>query len=213
MPVYTGFFFTATSNPGLARRMFEFRTRLFVNELGWSLPMEGGLERDQFDTPSAVYCALTAGNEFVGCFRAIWCDRPYLAKTVFPHLATAKSYPNSPDAIEISRLGVSPERPAASALIYSLMVRFAVNNDASRLVAIVETSHERLLNKIGLKTVRYGDCHIVGFRDDGAWILGVAGEIPILGEKSTRLHGLIQLTQKMEIHDETEIFGRERLSA
>lgn len=175
--------------------------------------MEGGIERDQFDTSDSVYCALTDREHIVGCFRAIPCDRPYLAKIVFPHLATTKRYPASPDALEISRFGVLAGHQAASIMLYSLMVRLAVNRNIDRLVAIAELSHERLLNKIGLKTNRYGDCQIVGYRDDGTWILAVAGEIPIPREKSSRLRGLIQLTQQMEIHDETEILGCERLSA
>ena len=210
---YKGMFFSLRSNPDLALKLFRFRTQLFVEELGWSLPMEDGVERDQFDTPNAVYCALTENEKIVGCFRAISCDRPYLAQGIFPHLATVKSYPTSPDALEISRFGVIAGHQAASVVLYSLMVRLAINRNVGRLVAIAELSHERLLNKIGLKTVRYGGCHIVGFRDDGNWILAVAGEIPIPSEKSSRLRGLIQLSQQMEIYDETEIFGRQRLSA
>ncbi len=213
MQAYKGVFFSTESNPDLARRMFDFRTELFVKELGWSLPMEGGVERDQFDTPDAVYCALLGGDEFIGCFRAIRCDRPYLAKTVFPHLATEKPYPNAPDSTEISRLGVKPGHQAASLLLYSLMIRFGVYANFSRLVALVELSHERLLNKIGLETIRYGDIQIVGFKDDGTWILAVAGEIPIRTQESTRLSRIIQFTRDMDIADETEILGRQRLSA
>jgi acyl homoserine lactone synthase len=213
MQAYKGVFFSVESNPELARRMFDFRTELFVKELGWSLPMEGGIERDQFDTTDAVYCALLGADEFIGCFRAIRCDRPYLAKTIFPHLATEKSYPNAPDSTEISRLGVKPGHQAASLLLYSLMIRFGVYANFHRLVALVELSHERLLNKIGLTTVRYGDIQIVGFKDDGTWILAVAGEIPIRTQESTRLNRIIQFTRDMDIADETEILGRQRLSA
>ncbi|MFN3656747.1 MAG: acyl-homoserine-lactone synthase [Pseudolabrys sp.] len=213
MRSYKGIFFTERSNPGLARQMFDFRTELFVKELGWSVPMQGGIERDQFDTSDAVYCALIEDGELIGSFRAISCTHPYLARTIFPHLATLESYPVSPDAAEISRLGVKSGRSTASVLLYSLMIRFGVYTNASRLVALVELSHERLLNKIGLKTVRYGETQIVGFKDDGTWILGVAGEIPINAQESANLNRIIHLTREMEIRDETEIFGRQRLSA
>lgn len=193
--------------------MFDFRTELFVKELGWQLPMQGGVERDEFDTADAIYCALTDRDEFIGSFRAIPCDRPYLARNVFPHLATAQAYPISSDSFEISRLGVKPGQQAASILLYSLMIRFGVYTNTDRLVALVDLSHERLLNKIGLKTVRYGETSIVGFRDDGTWILGVAGEIPIRTQDTTSVNRIIHLTREMEIRDETEIFGRQRLSA
>jgi N-acyl-L-homoserine lactone synthetase len=211
--LYRAVFFTLRSNPDLAEDVFRFRTRLFVQELGWSLPTEKGVERDQFDTDNATYCALFHDAEVVGCFRAIRCDFPYLANTVFPHLATVKTYPTSPDALEISRLGVYPGHHAASALLYSLMVRFAFSRNVKRLVAIAELSHERLLNKIGLTTVRYGKINIVGFKDDGTWILAVAGEIPLPHEQSSRIRRFLQLSQQMDIVDETHVFGCERLSA
>lgn len=211
--LYRAVFFTLRSNSCLADDVFRFRTRLFIDELGWSLPTEKGLERDQFDTDNAAYCALLHGDEVIGCFRAIRCDVPYLANTVFPHLATAKAYPTSPDAIEISRLGVLPGHHAASTRLYSLMVRFAFSQNARRLVAIAELSHERLLNKIGLETVRYGKINIVGFKDDGTWILAVAGEIPLPHEQSSRIRRFLQLTQQMDVTDETHVLGCERLSA
>jgi hypothetical protein len=81
------------------------------------------------------------------------------------------------------------------------------------LVALAELSHERLLNRIGLSTSRYGDVQIVGFRHDGRRILAVAGEIPIPRKLSPTVRALLELTQAMEISDEASIFGRERLSA
>lgn len=206
-------FFTLGSNPGLAEAVFQFRTRLFVDELGWCLPMKDGVERDQFDTSIATYCALLKGNDVIGCFRAIPCDQPYLAKVIFPHLATTASYPDSADSLEISRFGISARYAAAGPRLYGLMLQFAAWRCVRRLVAIVELSHERLLNQLGLKTVRYGDSHIVAFKDDGAWILAVAGEIPLPRQQSVRLRKLLRLTQEMEIVNETDVLGRSRLSA
>jgi acyl homoserine lactone synthase len=211
---YRAAFFTLRSNPELSRNLFVFRTRLFVDELGWPLPMQDGVERDQFDTPSAIYCVLLHDNDqIVGCFRALSCDGPYLGKTVFPHLATARSFPASPHHIEISRFGVNSSDQAASMRLYSLMLRLALEKGASSLVAIADLFHERLLNRMGLKTVRYGHPAIVGYREDGTWILAVAGEIPIPRELSPRLRDLLHLTEQMEVGDETPVFRRQRLSA
>jgi hypothetical protein len=81
------------------------------------------------------------------------------------------------------------------------------------LVALAELSHERLLNRIGLSTSRYGGVQIVGFRDDGEWILAVAGEIGIPVNPPPAFTALLELTKTMEIIDEASVFGRERLSA
>lgn len=210
---YRAVFFTLTSNPALSRAVFRFRTELFVDHLGWSLPMHNGIERDQFDTSGATYCALLDGDAVIGCFRAISCDEAYLSKSIFPHLATTRQYPTSPDALEISRFGVAEEHQSAGLTLYGLMLRLALPRSVNALVAIVELSHERLLGKIGLRTVRYGDVHIVGFRNDGSWILAVAGEIPLSPESQPRLAKILQLTQHMDIVDETDVRRRTLLSA
>lgn len=210
---YRAVFFTLASNPALSHAVFRFRTELFVDHLGWSLPMHNGIERDQFDTANAIYCALLEDNAVIGCFRAVSCDKTYLSRSIFPHLATTKQYPTSSEALEISRFGVAEEHQLAGLTLYSLMFRLALPRNVNALVAIVELSHERLLGKIGLKTIRYGDVHIVGFSNDGGWILAVAGEIPLSPESQPRLSEILQLTQQMDIVDETHILGRTLLSA
>lgn len=206
-------FFTAASRPDLMDRLFRFRHALFVGELGWSLAAGDGRERDEFDTTYALYCGLWRDGTMIGCFRAISCDRPYLAKTVFPHLATHRSFPVSADYVEVSRFGVTAAHRQASPVLYSLMVRFALNRHATALVALAELAHERLLNRIGLSTSRYGDTQIVGFRDDGSWILAVAGEIPIPTLPGANFKTLLDLTQTMDISDDASVFGCKRLSA
>ncbi len=210
---YTAAFFSAATRPDLVEILFELRHALFVRELGWSLPAVRGRERDQFDTDDAIYCGLYIAGEMVGCFRAIGCERPYLAQTIFPHMATYRPYPANAGYVEISRFGVLTAHRQASVVLYSLLIRFALARSAVALVALAELSHERLLKRIGLTTSRYGNVQIVGFRDDGAWILAVAGEIPIPQEPSSAFRALLSLTQFMEISDASSIFGCERLSA
>jgi N-acyl-L-homoserine lactone synthetase len=212
-PKYRAAFFSAATRPDLTLSLFRLRNALFVRELGWTLAVENGHERDEFDTDDAVYCVLWADGQMIGCFRAISCDRPYLAHRIFSHLATDRPFPMSADYVEISRFGVLAAHRQASTVLYSLMIRFALARDASALVALAELAHERLLNRIGLSTSRYGDVQIVGFHDDGRWILAVAGEIPIPRTPSPAFRTLLDLTKTMEISDEASIFGRERLSA
>jgi acyl homoserine lactone synthase len=212
-PKYKAVFFSAATNPDLALSLLRLRHALFVRELGWALAVENGCERDEFDTEDAIYCALSAEGQIIGCFRAISCDRPYLAHTVFSHMASNRPFPKSADYVEISRFGVLAAHRQASTVLYSLMVRFALARNAAALVALAELSHERLLNRIGLSTSRYGDVQIVGFHDDGRWILAVAGEIPISRKSTPAVKALLELTQSMEIIDEASVFGRERLSA
>jgi N-acyl-L-homoserine lactone synthetase len=212
-PQYNAAFFSSATRPDLAGALFRFRHALFVRELGWSLAAGKDFERDEFDTGDAIYCGLWADGEMIGCFRAIACDRPYLARTVFPQMATRRTFPVSAGYIEISRFGVLAAHRRASMLLYSLMVRFGLACHAIALVALADPAHERLLNRIGLSTSRYGDIQIVGFREDGKWILAVAGEIPVPQKLPPAFKSLLELTQTMEIRDEAFSFGRERLSA
>ena len=212
-PQYTATFFSATARPDLAEALFRFRHALFVRELGWSLAAEEDRERDEFDTDDATYCGLWTGGGIIGCFRAIACDRPYLARTIFPHMAKRRPFPVSAHYVEISRFGVLAAHRQASMVLYSLMLRFALGRNAKALVALAELAHERLLNRIGLSTSRYGELQIVGFREDGRWILAVAGEIPMPRKLPPSFKALLELTRTMEIHDDALVFGRERLSA
>jgi hypothetical protein len=122
-PKYKAVFFSAATNPDLTRSLLRLRHALFVRELGWALAVENGYERDEFDTDDAVYCALSADGQMIGCFRAISCDRPYLAHTIFSHLATSRPFPMSADYVEISRFGVLAAYRQASAVLYSAIRR------------------------------------------------------------------------------------------
>lgn len=212
-PQYRAVFFSAATRPDLTQCIFRLRHALFVREQGWSLAVERDLERDEFDTNDATYCGLLRDGQMIGCFRAISCDRPYLSRKTFSHMATRRSFPSTANCVEISRFGVLAAYRQSSTLLYSLLIRFALARNAMALVALAELSHERLLNRLGLSTSRYGDVQIVGFREDGRWILAVAGEIRIPQRLSPAIGALLQLTHAMEIVDEASIFGRERLSA
>ena len=132
-PRYTATFFSAAVRPDLAEALFRFRHALFVRELGWSLAAEEDRERDEFDTDDATYCGLWTDEGMIGCFRAIACDRPYLARTLFPHMATWRPFPVSANYVEISRFGVLAAHRRASAVLYSLMLRFALSRNAIAL--------------------------------------------------------------------------------
>lgn len=196
----------------LINQLLEFRKKLFVDELGWQLNVIDGKECDQFDSNDSVYCVLYDSEEIIGCFRAIRCDRPYLVRSVFPHLAQSQSYPRSSDYWEISRFGLTKSHRHYSALLYGLMLQFAISENATALVALVDLQHEERLQKIGLVTQRYGRSQLVGWHRDGSEIFGVAGEIPIARQVPEILTMLIAETNQVEIDNEVYA-GLKSLSA
>lgn len=72
------------------RAMFEARKRVFVDLLGWDVPvLDGTFEIDQFDTPSAAYLVLTGENcEHRASARLLRSDGPHILRDLFPQLCT-----------------------------------------------------------------------------------------------------------------------------
>jgi acyl homoserine lactone synthase len=208
-------FCTEAQHPNVVDELLQFRKKLFVDILKWNLNVQGGRERDQFDTRSAVHCAIFSDGSLCAGFRAIRTDRPYLAKAAFPQLATFASYPERHDVWEISRFGVMPTEAGSltARLLYSLMFRFAHRHQASALVTLTDIRHERFLTQIGIRTRRYGPPQVIGEDERGEPLLLVAGEIPLANQQGHRLEALLKLTDNVEIKDETCALRSDRLSA
>jgi acyl homoserine lactone synthase len=206
---------TQLLNPAIVQSLFRFRKRLFVDILRWDLPAgESPEERDQFDRIDTVHVGLYQGQELIGCFRAIRTDHPYLTQQLFPHLAQFQGFPRAPDTWEISRFGVMPGSGMLAARVnYAVMFRFAQMVRARALVALVDLTYERFLTRLGIVTHRYGVPQSIGQDLDGRDMQAVAGEIPISEQSGERFQALMNLSQDVEVIDETRVFGRARLSA
>ena len=213
VPSLLAIIFHEQSNLEMATAFFRFRKALFVDECGWNLPVCSDTETDQFDTADAIYCTLLADDAVVGGFRAIRCDRPYLARDVFPHLATTRPYPERPDYWEISRFGVNRQQRKYGVALYAVMFHFAAARRAKALVAVADLGHERLLGKLGIRTRRYGAPVSLGDPNMGEPIQIVAGEIPLAEQDRTRLQFLRSCAESMEIRDDTLVWRPARVSA
>jgi len=208
-------FCTEEQNRSVVDQLFRFRKELFVDGLRWDLTVEDGRERDQFDTPEAIYCALFRNGSLIAGFRAIRTDHPYLAQSVFPQLATFAPYPQRHDVWEISRFGVRPEEAGSltARFLYSLMFRFAYQCCASALVALADLRYERFLTQLGIRTRRYGLPQVIGEDESGRPLSLVAGDIPLANQRGWRFEALLKLADDVETTDETLVLGSDRLSA
>jgi acyl homoserine lactone synthase len=193
----------------------RFRKRLFVDRLGWQLKVSDDCEFDEFDNSSAVYCVIKDDGGIVAGFRAIRSDSPYLARSVFPQLASERPYPNRADCWEISRFGIdsTSRNPQIARANYSVMFRFALRRQASALIAIADLSYERYLATLGITTLRYGQPVTIGTDALGRPMEVVAGEIPLTGQASPRFLSLLSIANTLEINDETLVLGCEAVSA
>jgi acyl homoserine lactone synthase len=199
----------------LTHKFSQFRKRLFVDRLGWQLKVSGDCEFDEFDNGNAVYAVIQKGGEIVAGFRAIRSDSPYLARSVFPQLATERPYPARSDCWEISRFGIDAcgNDPHIARANYSVMFRFALRRQANALIAIADLSYERYLATLGIMTLRYGRPAVIGKDARGRVLEVVAGEIPLTGQASPRFLSLLSIANTMEINDETLVLGCEAVSA
>lgn len=91
-------------------QMHRDRKRVFVDRLGWQVPVvDGEFEIDQFDTDEAVYLlALDAEGVHQGSLRLLPTTTPHLMSELFPHLCE-RGVPRGEDVWEISRLVYSPD--------------------------------------------------------------------------------------------------------
>jgi acyl homoserine lactone synthase len=208
-------FCTEEQNPNVTDRFFQFRKSLFIDALRWDLKELEGREKDQFDTATTVYCILHRKGRVIAGFRGVRTDRPYLAQTVFPQLATLAPYPQRHDVWEISRFGVTPAESGSptARILYSLMFHFARRCHATALVALADLRYERFLTRLGIRTRRYGPPQSIGLDETGQPLMLVAGDIPIANQHGWRFEALVNLADEMEIDDETLVLGSERLSA
>jgi acyl-homoserine lactone synthase len=96
------------------KHMFRERKRVFVDRLGWEVPVvDGEFEIDQFDTDDAVYLLATdpAGVQLGSC-RLLPTTKPHLMSEIFPHLCE-QGVPRGEDVWEITRM-CTTEAAAAS---------------------------------------------------------------------------------------------------
>jgi N-acyl-L-homoserine lactone synthetase len=205
---------TEELDPAHVQSMLRLRKRLFVDHCGWLLTTTGDVERDQFDTWYTEHCLLFSGPDLVGGFRAIRTDYPYLTQSVFPQLAVAH-FPNCRNVWEISRFGVLPAAAEARSarLTYALMFRFAELRGAEALVAMADLGYERFLQRMKIRTRRFGPPQVIGADNRGLPRTAVAGEIPVNERDNPGLSRFLDLGRQLEISDATHVFGRSGVPA
>lgn len=102
---------SSLADPAL-RVMFEARKRVFVDLLGWNVPvLEDTYEVDQFDTPSAGYLVLTASDlRHRASARLLRSDGPHILRDLYPALCSGP-VPSHGNFREITRFCIEPTLP------------------------------------------------------------------------------------------------------
>jgi N-acyl-L-homoserine lactone synthetase len=183
------------------RNMFEARKRVFVDLLGWDVPvLAGRYELDQFDTPAARYLVL-AGSD--GTHRAsarlLPTTRPHLLDSVFAALCDGEA-PRGPDVFEITRfcldrsLDRQARRAARDALVMAL-ARFGVAEGITLYTAIAEPAWLRQILGFGWRCRLLGAEREMGGSRLIAFGIEIASDTPALLEQAG-IRGTLPLTQE-----------------
>lgn len=138
-------------------QMHQDRKRVFVDILGWDLPVPGcWLEMDEFDNEFAVYLLArsAATGRHLGSVRLLQTTNRHMLGTLFAELC-AGEVPTGEDCWEISRLLTPPSSVAGMSvvkvhrLLAMGLTEFAVLNRISRYSMVIESERLPALLSIG----------------------------------------------------------------
>lgn len=151
-------------SPAIEHALAIYRHKIFIERLGWTLPVENGVERDQFDHQDTLY-VMTRDQDggICGCARLLPTSEPYLLSEVFPHLMAGAPVPRSGDVWELSRFAAATVDPNSAVdatintrCLLAASVRIAAAHGARRLITVSPLGIERLLHRMGVHAHRAG---------------------------------------------------------
>ncbi len=164
---------TACLSASLNDQLAEYRYKVFIEELGWELQTEQGIERDQFDRPDTLYVVARDNQEqIVGCARLLPTTQPYLLEEVFPQLLNGMAPPKSEEIWELSRFaaldlasgsGTSSGQFSSEITLQLLdeAIKCAKQHGAKRLISVSPIGMERLLRNTRHRVHRAGPPMII----------------------------------------------------
>lgn len=142
--------------------MFAARKRVFIDQLGWDLPVrDGRFEVDQFDGVRARYLLLDgAAMGHRASARLLSTETPHILGDLFPSLCEGP-VPRGGDVCEITRFCIDPDlargeqRHARNELV-SALVRHAASTGVTTYTAVAGLAWFRQISRFGW------DCSALG---------------------------------------------------
>lgn len=174
----------STAHVRLLDSMFEDRKRLFVDLLGWDVPViNGRYELDRFDHARAIYIvAVDENGRHEGSVRLLPTTLPHILDTLFAPLCPA-GVPAGEDTYEITRLCLPSRLGAARRLavrnrIISAMVDHALSHGITRLTGVVEDRFRRDILAMGWLAEPLGPAMRIDDALLGAFAVHLAADTP-----------------------------------
>lgn len=186
------------------RAMFAARKSVFVDLLGWDVPvLDGRYEVDQFDNLHACYLVLTddAGAHLASA-RLLPTMRDGILSGLFPMLCDGPP-PAAPEIFEITRfcldrkLRASMRRLARDALVVAL-TDYALANGISAYCAVAETAWLSQILNFGWQCERLGAVREVGGEHLAAVRIVIEPHTPaLLADAGIRASGFSSVSSQL----------------
>ncbi|QKR98305.1 autoinducer synthase [Sphingomonas sp. CL5.1] len=176
------------------RAMFVARKEVFVDLLGWDVPMlDGRFELDQFDDVHARYLILLdAQGRHRASARLLPTTRPHILDTLFPELCQ-DDIPRGAGVWEITRFCLdrhqnAAERLAARNRLVSALADHALDHGIRRYTGVAELPWLRQIMRFGWRCRPLGLPHIHAGRSLSALVIDI-DEDTISGLRDAGIYG------------------------
>lgn len=147
--------------------MFTARKHVFVDLLGWDLPLqEGRLEIDQFDDAEAAYVVLDdVGPAHRGSARLLRTGAPHILSDLFPSLC-AGPVPRGADIREITRFCIEPGLPGKDRRkvrneLVSALAHHAGSTGIRTYTAVASLAWFRQVSRFGWECSALGEPRVI----------------------------------------------------
>ena len=179
--------------------MFAARKRVFVDLLGWDVPvLEGRYEVDQFDDRHAEYLVVAdAGGRHLASARLLPTVRPHILDSLFPELCAGPP-PRGQAVREITRfcldpaIGARARREARNALV-SALAAHALASGIDTYTGVAEIAWLQQILAFGWRCAPLGLPRTIDGRMLGALTIAIDAGTPAL-LAANGIHRLTTLT-------------------
>ena len=187
----------SAASDAVMRAMFEARKRVFVDLLGWDVPvLAGKYELDQFDDPHARYLILAdADQNHLASARLLPTTRPHILDTLFAELCDNPP-PTGPATYEITRfcldrsLRAAERRRWRDALVTGL-AHYALEHRITTYTGVAEQGWLEQILAFGWNARPLGAPRAIGGMMLGALRIDIEPETPAL----LAANGILPATQ------------------
>jgi acyl homoserine lactone synthase len=184
----------ADLGPQLIASMHEFRKDIFVNRMGWSLPLVDGVERDSYDNEEAVYFTVQGFDDRItACARLLPTTGPYMLGDLFPNLVSNTPVPHDPAVWELGRFATDVQKSGGGRFLslsqptldlLEAIMEYSRAHGIRQLVLVTAVAIERLLLRAGF------NMHRLGAPERGETGLMVACAIEVAPERDPGIHAV-----------------------